>query len=195
MDDKGFPGMLDTKRVSERAEGPTVLEVVLILVGFLAISTVITFVILTAAAAYVEQTKPVAKNHAQDASSPMLVNGSIMASGANGNVSDVSFNLSLASGADPVDLSSSVADAKVVIGFHDASQTLNNLEWTLSWIGRNDGDNVLEAGEVAGLTVDVSGASLSAHTAFTLEIKTPTGVILPLNRTTPDSIEAVMDLH
>ena len=43
--------------------------------------------------------------------------------------------------------------------------------------------------------VDLTTANLAENTAFTLEIKPPTGAVLSVNRTTPASIEAVMELR
>ncbi len=61
------------------------------------------------------------------------------------------------------------------------------------------GDDLLEPGELAEITVDLSSTgadvTLGANTAFTLEVKPPTGGILGIHRTTPAAISAVMELR
>ena len=79
------------------------------------------------------------------------------------------------------------------------SQFANSLTWTIKWIvsKQTPADNMLEEGELAEITVDLSGLTtpLGANTAFNLEIKPPTGAVLNINRTTPAAIQAVMDLN
>jgi len=69
----------------------------------------------------------------------------------------------------------------------------------VDWIVSNETtpDDLLEEGELAEVTVDLSGlgTALSVNTAFTLEVKPPTGGVLNINRTTPAAIEAVMELR
>jgi len=80
------------------------------------------------------------------------------------------------------------------------------VDWTVDWIVSNETtpDDLLEEGELAEVTVDLSGlgtalsglgTALSVNTAFTLEVKPPTGGVLNINRTTPAAIEAVMELR
>ena len=92
-------------------------------------------------------------------------------------------------------MTSAAADRKVIVGYRDATQFLNDVDWSVTWIGSNDGDALLEDGELAEIKVDLTAAALDANTAFTLEVKPPTGAVLSLNRTTPATIEAVMELR
>ena len=74
-----------------------------------------------------------------------------------------------------------------------------SLTWNIKWIvsKQTPADNMLEEGELAEITVDLSGltTALAANTAFNLEIKPPTGAVLNINRTTPAAIQPVMDLN
>ncbi|MBI5958726.1 MAG: flagellin, partial [Chloroflexi bacterium] len=92
---------------------------------------------------------------------------------------------------------------KVVIGYRDAEQVKNGLEWTIEadgWLVHNDGaaaDTLLEDGELVELTVPLAALTtpLAANTEFTLEVKPQTGAVMNLTRTTPPALEKVMDLN
>ena len=44
----------------------------------------------------------------------------------------------------------------MVISYRDASQIMNEIPWTIDWVGQNDGDTMLEAGELAEVTVTLT---------------------------------------
>ena len=68
---------------------------------------------------------------------------------------------------------------------------------TSIWIGTNDGDTMLEDGELVEITVSLASLTtpLEGNTEFTLEAKPPTDAILNITRSVPASVEAVMDLR
>ena len=183
-------------RFNKDQSGQTALETAIILIAFIVVASVFAFAILSAGSASTEKGQQAINAGLSGVQSSMAVKGSVIAETTSGGstVSSVVFTVSLVSGGDPVDLTSTKADRKVVIGYRDSTQFINDVDWTAKFIGSNDGDNMLEDGELAEITVDVSSANLAANTAFTLEVKPPTGAVLSLNRTTPASIEAVMDL-
>jgi len=187
--------MFGLKPTHTDESGQTALETAIILIAFIVVASVFAFAILSAGSASTEKGQKAINAGLEGVQSSMAVKGAIVAEGSGTTVSDVVFTVALVSGGDPVDLTSTAADRKVIVGYRDATQFLNDVDWTVNWIGSNDADNLLEQGELAELTVDVSGASLAANTPFTLEVKPPTGAVLSLNRTTPASIEAVMELH
>jgi archaellin len=86
----------------------------------------------------------------------------------------------------------------VVIGYKDASQFANDVPWTIKWIvsKQTPADDVLEEGELAEFTVDLSGlnTALGINTPFNLEIKPSKGAVLNIKRTTPATIQSLMDL-
>ncbi len=69
--------------------------------------------------------------------------------------------------------------------------------WSLTWKVRADDDDLLEAGELAEITVplDTLTNTLGINTDFSIEIKPPSGAVLNIQRTTPAYIEAVYDLQ
>ena len=55
------------------------------------------------------------------------------------------------SGTDP-DFSGG-AEYNTVVSYSDKNQFLSDVPWTIDWLGNNGGDNLLEAGEKAEITV------------------------------------------
>ena len=110
-------------------------------------------------------------------------------------------------------LSLSTLNTPTQITFTDANVTVPRIAWTLDWVGKHSDDNLLEPGELAVITVwlhDFDGTDWSdgstangfigtngvdTYHTFTLEVKTPDGAVLPIQRTTPALLSPVMDLH
>lgn len=179
--------------------GQTALETAIILIAFIVVASVFAFTILSAGSASTEKGEDAIYSGLSGVQSSMSIKGAVIAqdSTATGKVEKLVFSVALVSGGDPVDLTDTSGNNVVVIGYRDGSQFKNELDWTVTWIGANDGDKLLEEGELAEITVPLGTLTpaLGPNTAFTLEIKPPTGAILNVNRTTPASIEKVMELR
>jgi archaellin len=84
-----------------------------------------------------------------------------------------------------------------VISYIDDSVTDPDLTYTVSTVV-GDTDNVLEAGEVMEVAIDLTQnaqISLGTNETFTLEIKPPAGSYLIVRRTIPASIDdTIVDL-
>ena len=123
----------------------------------------------------------------------------------------------------PDDIAASSPDNHVtVIDYDDKFNHFEDCAWTKTWIGSNDGDNLLEEGEKAQITVwlvehdgtdfqlaasgdnnawfddDDDGATtqlMDANHEFRLQVKTSEGAVLAIERTLPAYIDASMDLN
>ena len=98
---------------------------------------------------------------------------------------------------------------KVVINYIDKNQTVNNLYWTVTKLGNDNGNNLLEQNEKFQITIGntdngTGGGNLidalapnylGINTTFTLEVVTPAGAVLTIERTTPAYIDTIMNLH
>jgi flagellin FlaB len=178
-------------------KGQTALETAIILIAFVVVASVFAFTILSAGSSSTEKGKQAIQAGLEGVQSSMNVKGSIIAEGSGTSVSDAIFTLSLVAGGSPVNLSSTAKE--VVVGYKDQAQFKNDVPWTINWIvsKQTPADDMLEEGELAEITVDLSGltTALSANTAFNLEIKPPKGAVLNINRTTPAAIQPIMDLN
>jgi len=95
-----------------------------------------------------------------------------------------------------------------VISYKDATQKIDDLFWTFSPLGSNNGDNQLDAREQFQITIGnatatqnggnladaLSTCHLGRDTKFSIEIKTPGGSTMVFERTTPSWIDRVMNL-
>ncbi len=183
--------------------GQTALETAIILIAFIVVASVFAFTILSAGTASTEQGEDAIYAGLQGVQSTMATTGTTLAqdTDADGNVDSIVFNVKLAGGGDPVDLEDTAGSNVVVLSYRDATQVVNDLPFTVAFVGANNSNKLLEANELAEITVDVTTATggltnaLAKNTEFTIEVKPPTGGVLPLNNTTPAAIDAVTELR
>ncbi len=191
--------MMTQKNLHQNEQGQTALETAIILIAFIVVASVFAFTILSAGSASTEKGEEAIYSGLTGVQSSMSIKGAVIAQeGATADkVDKVVFSVALVSGGDPIDMTDTTGNNAVVISYRDGTQIKNELDWTVTWIGNNDADKLLEEGELAEVTVSLAGltTTLGANTAFTLEIKPPTGAILSVNRTTPASIEKVNELR
>jgi flagellin FlaB len=189
--------MFNIRKLHEDQTGLSALETAIILIAFIVVASVFAFTILSAGSASTAKGQQAINAGLEQVQSSMTVKGDVIAQGSGGAVDNLVFNLALVSSGDPVDLTSDAADRVVVMSYRDGSQFSNNVDFTVAWIGANDGDNLLEPNELAEITADLGGltTALGPNTAFTVEIKPPTGAVLKIERTTPAAVETVMDLN
>jgi len=86
-----------------------------------------------------------------------------------------------------------------VVSYVDQYQRVEDVAWTKTFLGNHDGDDLLEPGEKAEITVYLNylynGTPLTTNTDFVIEVKPPAGSVLNLARTTPARIDPIMDLR
>jgi flagellin-like protein len=106
-------------------------------------------------------------------------------------IGSVKVTLANAAGGNPVDLTG----GKTIIAYLDPDTVGTNItDYTLVKYGSADADNLLEAGELFELSVDVSTYGLTDYDDFILQIKPGTGAVLSIGRTIPARVETIMDL-
>ena len=111
---------------------------------------------------------------------------------------------------EPIDLkepgdsdANGVADSdsthSLILTYSDKNQVVMDVYWTQTFLGKNDSDNLLEAGEKVELNVRLTGLSNSfpvlGDTKFDLEIRPESGGTVVIERTMPDIIDVVMNLN
>ncbi len=220
-------------------QGITGLETAIILIAFVVVASVFAFTVLSTGIFASERSKETVFSGIQEAQSSIEPRGSVIAykgiqSGTTSTIYKLTFIVSNAIAGEPVDLTpdytangsgtdpdvSSGAESVTLISYSDKNQFLNDLPWTVSWLGNNDGDNMLENNEKAEITVwlmhringtaitaaggidwsstggiTASGTTLTTNDEFTLEMKPPTGAVLNIQRSTPSQFDLVMDLN
>ncbi|MBZ0302998.1 MAG: hypothetical protein K8J31_24850 [Anaerolineae bacterium] len=198
--------MQKISKLHRNESGQAALENAIILIAFIVVASVFAFTILSAGSSSTEKGEQAIYEGLESVQSSMNVKGAVIATAADAGpdktVVDVVFTLALAGGGEPVDLTTVEGKQTVVIGYRDGETFNANVPWENMFIVNNDNgtaDTLLEEGELAEVTVHLSAAdpavTLGANTEFTLEVKPPTGAVLTFTRTTPASVEKVMELR
>jgi flagellin FlaB len=154
--------------------GITGLETAIILIAFVVVASVFAFTVLSTGVFASERSKEKVFAGLEEAKSSIEPRGSVIAykgrvdtSTATDTVYKVAFVISNAVAGEPVDLTppytsnasgsdpdiSSGAEYKTVVSFTDKNQFIADVPWSIAWIGNNNSDNLLEAGEKAEITV------------------------------------------
>jgi len=208
-------------------KGITGLETAIILIAFVVVAAVFAYTALSAGLFATQKSSEAVYSGLKEAQSTLELRGGVIATahstGASGVVKQITFTLANVLGGEPVDFTvptgntttndgksdSSLHTNKVVINYVDQYQRVNDLYWTVTKLGSDDGDMLLSQNEKYEITIGSSnnGTSggnlydaLSAHrlgvnSKFDLEVVTPTGAVLSIERTTPANIDSIMDLH
>jgi flagellin FlaB len=205
-------------------KGITGLETAIILIAFVVVAAVFAYTALSAGLFSTQKAQEAVYSGLKEAQSTLELRGSVIATanatGENGGVvQQISFIVSNVLGGEAIDFTEPLgtgnngeADAdstnKVVIKYIDDSQTINDLYWQATPLGTNNNNNLLEANEKFQITVGngtagINGgnlinaltSALDTNTKFTLEVITPNGAVLIIERTTPAYINTKMDLR
>jgi flagellin FlaB len=179
-------------------EGVSALETAIILIAFVVVAAIFAFTILSAGTTSTEQSKEAIYAGLAEVSSTMEMRGAVVAVTDGTNIDELVFTVSNAAGGEAIDLTSTVSGTNVVIiDYRDATQRQAGLDWTVNWVVRSDTDNLLESGELAEITVDLTGLAtrLGTNTEFAIEIKPQQGSVIVLERTTPAFLDTIVDLR
>lgn len=188
------------KKLHNNENGITALETAIILIAFIVVASVFAFTILSAGTFSTERGKEAVYSGLGEVQSSMEVKGSIIATAAvtgttTAAMDTLVFTVGNVVGGEPLDLNTTTP--VMVVNYVDESQFVNNVAWTTNWIVSNDGDELLDKGELVEITVQLDGNltnDLGINTQFSLEMKPPKGSALSVQRTTPAYFDAVMDL-
>jgi len=185
--------------------GITGLETAIILIAFVVVASVFAYTVLSAGIFSSQKGQEAVYAGLAQTRATMEIKGSVFAKApvvgnVTGNVTEVAFTLTNAMKGQAIDLTPNPLGGNTsvtVISYTDNNQHVSNLPWDVKFIGKNNGDNLLEQDEQAVVTVDLSSLSPSPdiYSTFTIEVKPVTGASLIINRTLPARIDPVMDLH
>ncbi len=206
-------------------KGITGLETAIILIAFVVVAAVFAYTALSAGLFSTQKAQEAVYSGLKEAQSTLELRGGVIATagttGADGTIKQLTVVVSNVLGGEPVDFTepnpnssnNGIAAAgspnKVVINYIDSRQVVNNLFWTMVPLGTSDGDDLLETGEKFQITIGSNDEgqdggnlldalqveNLSVNDTFTLEIITPIGAILVIERTTPPYIDTKMNLR
>ena len=199
------------KNMHRDQRGITGLETAIILIAFVVVASVFAYTVLSAGIFSSQKGKEAIYSGLEEARASLIFKGSVVAKDTDSNdeVDELVFTVASALEGEPIDLTAptdttpadGIADDGStnvsVISYLDQTQRVDDLDWTFSPLGKDDGDNLLEPGENFEITVDLSAmdGDIVTYTTFTIEIKPPKGSVLVIERTTPSVIDDVMILN
>ena len=122
----------------------------------------------------------------------LQLRSAVLAHGSSAAVDSVSFTVQISEGTDPINFTPSPQNV-VVISYDDGRPRIEDLFWTCTEYGPGDGDYMLEAGELFNLNVYTPNPG--AGNTFEIQVKTPDGNTLTIERTIPDELTPVMNLR
>ncbi len=198
-------------------KGITGLETAIILIAFVVVAAVFAYTALSAGLFSTQKSQEAVYSGLEEARSTLVLKGGVIAkdtdSPADNYVDTITFTVANALSGEAIDFtapadddSNGLADSDsnnvVVISYIDSGHRVEDLYWTKTAIGSDDGDDLLEAGEKFQITIprlEASGTGLNnvigTNHTFTIEVKTPNGATLNIERTTPGNIDDVMNLN
>nr|WP_320161031.1 archaellin/type IV pilin N-terminal domain-containing protein [uncultured Methanoregula sp.] len=176
----------------------TGLEAAIVLIAFVVVAAVFSYVVLGAGFFTTQKSQEVVHTGVQQASSTLEIVGNVYGTGQPGvSITKINFSAALAPGGTPVDFD------KVVITYSNSSslETLQHIttkgatitggQWVIAKVQNEvTVDDVLEKGEQFDITAMPTNPILK-NDQFSLEIKPAIGAALSISRTAPASIQAV----
>ena len=161
-----------TNRSTQKQRGITGLETAIILIAFVVVASVFAFTVLSTGIFASEKSKETVFASLDEVSSTLEPRGGVIAytgalDGTTSTIYKLSFMLSNAVGGRPVNLTppytvggtgddpdiDAASKYRTIVSYTDKNQFLNDLPWTVTFPGFDNGDFLLDPGELAELTV------------------------------------------
>ena len=189
-------------------EGFTGLEAAIVLIAFVVVAAVFSYVVLGAGFFTTQKAQQAVHSGVSQASSTLEVVGNVYGLGGTNNagIEYVNFSLGLAAGGTPVDLSKTVLvysnETQLVTMTPPTSWTAVSYpgatgSWAISDVQNNPSSTfnaVLQPNEQFTITAQVGGSSatdIPANDVFTIEIRPSDGAEFSITRTVPAAIQGV----
>ena len=175
----------------------TGLEAAIVLIAFVVVTAVFSYVMLGAGFFTSQKSKEVVHTGVDQATSSIELAGDIIGvgDGATQQLVGVKITLALTAGNNPVDINKTIVSYRTNATYN--SSVLVGTDWAnnVKWIQQVKNNNLLEQFEKVEMNITIdSGERVGPNTKIWMEVKPPTGAILPVSVTTPSSIDTYMIL-
>jgi archaeal flagellin FlaB len=203
------------KNIYKEQKGITGLETAIILIAFVVVAAVFAYTVLSAGLFATQKSQEAVYSGLERTQSTMELKSGVVAkeSASSSTIGQLIFTLAIATGGESIDFTNpgntgglATGSNYVTISIGDKNQRVDNLAWTTSPVGVDNGNNLLEPNEQFEITIGGTGAGtndlvaalptdLGANSTFLVEIKTAKGAVLSFERTLPGFINDYNDLH
>ena len=185
--------------IRQRQEGITGLETAIILIAFVIVASVFSYVVLSAGLFSSQKVKEAVVAGVESTMAAVELKGDIIAKMDSGTVSEIYLFVGIPAAGSPVDFSPSSANiSPLVITYSDANNLVPSMNWTMTRLSEINDDNLLDPTELFQVTVAVptsGNVSIGPYHRFTLELKPADGPVLTIQRTIPARISQYVNLH
>jgi len=180
------------KSIEQNDEGFTGLEAAIVLIAFVVVAAVFSYVVLGAGFFTTQKAQETVHTGVAQATSAVELSGPVMVrAGAGNSVSNISFYLQLGAGGAAVDVKKigyTVSTSKKIATV-SGNDTVVNIHW-LKTIAEG---NLLEPREMVLIDLNTNGMAFTAtdmslNDKVTVEVKPPIGSSLPITRTVPAAL-------
>jgi len=198
----------------KQEKGITGLETAIILIAFVIVASVLSYVVISAGLFSSQKAKTAVNAGLAQAGATVELKGNVVAEmdAATSSVKTISFTVGIVPGGSAIDLTPNPVPAggnpaaaanRLIITYQDNLQQVPSLYFTVSYINNNNADNMLDPGELAMITVDLEKANyptfmtddVVAGVTFSLAITPPDGSVLPVERTLPSRVSGLVNLY
>jgi len=203
------------KTIMKNEDGFTGLEAAIVLIAFIVVAAVFSYVILGAGFFTTQKSQEVVHTGVSQTSSSVEIVGNVygVASSIDNKfvINKIQFDLGLTAGGSPVDMEKTVmvystdsTDAPIYLDFKgsDSADEAGSDEAGWWYIANHntgssgDDDNLLERGEIHTVIAQVKNDyGLEANDRVRLEVRPPVGAVLVLDRTVPPQVDKVNVLY
>lgn len=189
------------QRANRSQRGITGLETAIILIAFIMVASVFSYVILSAGLFSSQKTKEAVYTGLQKTRSSVDLKGNVLGWVVNGNVTAVYFTVASIPGADPVDFTNSTGNRSVVISYADSYVHDPDITWGVTKLTSMGNDYLLDENELFEIEVffNAPGSNIDPlpgpYDKFVLELKPPGGAVLTIERTVPARVNELVTLY
>jgi flagellin FlaB len=181
-------------------EAFTGLEAAIVLIAFVVVAAVFSYVVLGAGFFTTQKAQEAVKTGVEQSSTAMQIKGSVLgleSTTTNGTIGVVQFTVELSAGGEPIDMEKVTMTyiTSTDVDYLSYSENETAGYWSVTTTQNDDGDNLLEKGEVWTIQANLeSGHEITVNEPFTIEIKPAVGAVIPLSSRGPAQIDAVNQL-
>ena len=214
---KRFNQRLMRMRADQR--GITGLETAIILIAFVVVASVFAYTVLSAGLFSSEKGKEAIHSGIEQARGTMEIVGGVILKDTgvptgsvaqDDTIDQVVVTVANALDGEAIDLTTTVDSDNdgdlsdetgethtTIISYIDKNQRVDDIAWTVTEVGKGDGDQLLEPSEKMQISINVSQltTALDADDTFTIEVKPDRGSALVIERTTPGVVDDIMYLN
>jgi flagellin FlaB len=186
------------RRIRQHQEGITGLETAIILIAFVIVASVFAYVVLSAGLFSSQKAKEAVNAGIESTMSTIELKGNVIAKMENSIVEEIYLYVGIPAAGNPVDFTpTSNSTNFVVVSYHDASNMVPSVNWTVERLSTINDDYLLDENELFLVTVEMptGNVSVGRYDKFSLEVKPPDGPVLTIERSVPGRVSQYVNLH